>query len=118
MSGTTDQESLAPWRELLASCRVSQQVVTLANEYVSRVPEEDLAYLPEDCRPRFFRNGSDLSAYAVDLKMCRCRDVSEARVVAKLAPFFQDASQRLSVLTGPHRLLNPSSIWNSPADRA
>ena len=117
MAGQFDQESLAHWRELLASCRVSQQVVTLANEYVSRVPSEEVARMPEDCRPRFFRNASDLSAYAVDLKTCRCRDLRGARVVEKLAAFFQDASQRLSVLTGPHRLIGPS-LWDPPSNRA
>ena len=116
MASHTDQDSLAPWRELLASCRVAQQVVTLANEYVSRVPPKDLTHLPEECRPRFFRNGADLSAYAVDLKTCRCHDLQAVRVVGMLAAFFQDASQRLSVLTGPHRLLGPS-LWDPPANR-
>lgn len=116
MASNTDQESLASWRELLASCRVSQQVVTLANEFVSRLSEQDLQHLPDDCRPRFFRNGSDLSGYAVDLKTCRCGDLRETQVVHKLAAFFQDASQRLSVLTGPHRLLGPP-LWDSPANR-
>ena len=117
MASNTDLESLAPWRDLLASCRVSQQVVTLANEFVSRLPKDDLLRLPEDCRPGFFRNGSDLSAYAVDVKSCRCHDVREAHLVEQIAAFFQDASQRLSVLTGPHRLLNPA-LWDRPADRA
>lgn len=113
MASSIPPDSPAPWRELLASCRVAQQVVTLANEYVSRLPEEELMRLPEECRPRFFRNGSDLNEYAVDLKACRC-GLREARVVEKLAAFFQDAAQRLSVLTGPHRHLG-ASLWNPPA---
>lgn len=116
MSSNVDPTSLASWRELLAGCRATQQVVTLSNEYISKVPSEELLHLPEECKPRFFRNAADLSAYAVDLKMCRCRDLRETQVVEKLAAFFQDASQRLSVLTGPHRLIGPS-FWNSPSDR-
>src|SRR6478672_11832189 len=106
------QSQAAPaWSEVLNTTESAEHVVTLANEYLARLAPSEVFILPARCKPRGLRSASDVNAYAIDLKMAATTDIREAQVVARIAAFFQEASQRLALLAGPSRA-HSSGLWD------
>jgi hypothetical protein len=99
------------WNDMLASAKATHQVVALVNEFLARLEPSDVFLLPSTCKPRQLSTAIEVNGYAVDLKMCKCRDVRERQLVEQLSTFVQEACQKLAVLTGPQRAM-PESLWD------
>ena len=96
---------LPSWQEMLHSATTAGQIVALANEYLGRLEPADMVLLPDGCKLRFLHTADDVNAYAFDLKTCQCNDDQERELVDRLGGFFQDACQRLAMITGPQKAL-------------
>ena len=100
------------WQEMLQSATAPSQIVALANEFLGRVEPVTIVALPNTCKIRMMQSAADVNAYAVDLKTCRCADLREAQAVERVMTFFQEACQRLAVVTGPQPRPN-DDLWAS-----
>jgi hypothetical protein len=100
------------WASLLAEADSVQIVVTLANEYLSRLEPSLVHALPHSCKPRALSGAIDINAYAIDLKLCRCDDLRDAQAVQHVSAFFQAAAARISQILGPFRgAVPPKTSW-------
>ena len=106
-----DSGGIPSWNDMLASAKATHQVVALANEFLARLEPSDVFLLPDTCKPRQLSSAMEVNGYAVDLKMCKCRDVRERQLVEQLSTFIQEACQKLANLTGPQRAL-PEALWD------
>lgn len=97
--------SLPPdWRSLLAACRSTREIVAICSDRLDRVTPQEVALLPEACKPRPFASHDELGEYAVDLKRAACSSDPRTRAVAEaLSIVFSDAMQRIAQITGGHR---------------
>jgi hypothetical protein len=87
------------WGELLDRASDEGHVIALARDFLAELDPEEVASLPEACKPRKLLTAGDLGQYALDL----VREHSEgyenaAPLVHRLAAFFAHANIRLSQL--------------------
>jgi hypothetical protein len=88
------------WQEKLASVRDPAGIVEVASEFVAGLSPDELASLPDDCRPpaRFVDTGDVTEcAYALARRNC-IAPAGSSELVARLAAFFSGATYRLTRL--------------------
>ncbi|HXF77679.1 MAG TPA: hypothetical protein VN598_02365 [Usitatibacter sp.] len=89
------------WQGQLDKADRPEAVLVVARDYLAQVSPEEIAQLPEDCRPTRLVDADDVATYAFDLAR-RQSSPDSSDVLHKLAAFFADASNRLSqLLTAP-----------------
>jgi hypothetical protein len=92
------------WREMLTRCHVPRDILAVCADRLDRLTPDELACLPDTCRPRHFGDAEELGAYAVDVKRAASDSDPRTREVAgELSAIFTDAMQRIAYITGPHR---------------
>jgi hypothetical protein len=88
------------WQSRLDEAATDDEVLDVAREYVARFTFEDLARLPDHCRPGPLDTREEISRYARVLLSHHCAgDAATERMVTRLASFFSAAALRLSALT-------------------
>ena len=100
--GSLDRDSQAGittigWQGLLNECVEPAEVVRTVKEYVALWSPEELAALPEHCRPGRLVDGDDVADYALRLARAQCDGASAE--VDKLAVFVTSAALRLAQIT-------------------
>ncbi len=78
-----------------------QDVVGLVRDHLARWTPEEIARLPQDCRPPRIRDAEDISRWAFELASTHCaQNMSEADepFLDRMLEFVTQAAMRLSVL--------------------
>jgi hypothetical protein len=88
----------AEWSALLHSSRTIDDLLSIVRCYVDAWSPEDLARLPEDCRPVHMQYGDDVAFHAFRLVRAQCAGGDSNHALNQMAAFFAVASQRLSFL--------------------
>ena len=83
------------WQGQLDQADRPEAVLAIARDYLAQVSPEEVAQLPEDCRPGRLVDADDVATYAFELAR-RQSSADAPEVLHKLAAFFSDASKRLS----------------------
>jgi len=83
------------WQGQLEQATRPEAVLAVARDYLAQVSPEEVAQLPEDCRPGRLVDSADVADYAFELAR-RQTSPEAGEVLHKLATFFADASMRLS----------------------
>jgi len=95
--GSGGRTGAVTWQEKLDGAGTEAEVVEVARDYVATLDPQEVAALPEPCRPRKLLTANDVSSYAFDLVRYECDDADEsAPFIHRLAAFFSHASIRLS----------------------
>lgn len=82
------------WQGRLNECLDEHDVVQTVRDYLARLEPEEIASLPEGCRPGRFVDAQDVSDFALQLARAQC-DSGEP-LVDKMAAFMTNASLRLA----------------------
>jgi hypothetical protein len=93
------------WRNLLLDARQEEEVLTLVRDHMARFAPEEIALLPEDCRPPRIRHAEDLGRWAFELASTDCAGIVEGEdeeVLQRMLEFATRAAVRLSELTAVH----------------
>jgi hypothetical protein len=85
------------WHGLLNECMEPPEVVRTVKEYLARWSPEEIAALPEHCRPGRLVDGDDVADYALRLVRAQCAGASAD--LDKLAAFVTSAALRLAQIT-------------------
>lgn len=87
----------ASWQDRLRSAQTESEVVQLARDYIAEFSANEIALLPEQCRPPRIGDGSDITDYAFALIRHHCDDGAGAEyAVHRLSSFFSGATSRLA----------------------
>ena len=89
------------WRNLMREAAHEQEVVGLVRDHLARWTPEEIARLPEDCRPPRIRDAEDVSRWAFELASTHCaQNMSEADepLLDRMLEFVTQAAMRLSAL--------------------
>ena len=90
------------WAERLEEAQTEGEIVSLARYFVARFGPEELARLPERCRPARIVDSEDISEYAMTLVRCELEIQGPERgLLTRMATFFSAASLRLSEVSTP-----------------
>jgi hypothetical protein len=85
------------WQDRLRSAETESEVVQVARDFLAEFSPNELALLPEPCRPPRIVDGNDITDYAFDLIRHRCDDgVGAEYAVHRLSSFFSGATSRLA----------------------
>jgi len=87
------------WQGQLDHATRPEAILAIARDYLAQVSPEEVAQLPEECRPGRLVDAADVSDYAFELAR-RQSSPGATEVLHKLAAFFADASMRLSQILG------------------
>src|SRR5688572_11513145 len=89
------------WRNLMREALQEQEVVGLVRDHLARWTPEEIARLPEECRPPRIRDAEDVSRWAFDLASTHCAQVSGTDVeplLEQMLEFVTQAAVRISEL--------------------
>jgi len=103
---------LARWQPLLREATNDAELLRIMRDFVGTLTPDEVALLPENCRPGMLRTRDDVTTLAVELARTElvCREPEEAKeILTQLAAVFAEATQRLSQMSWEARLLKPSS---------
>jgi hypothetical protein len=106
------QRSNAPredWRNLILASTQEEDVLELVRDHMARWSPEEIARLPEDCRPPRIRDSEDISRWAFDLASTHCAQTIRAEdefLLDRMLEFVTQAAVRLSEL----KANSPSTI--------
>ena len=82
------------WQERLDQCGAAHEVVQAVKEHLALLTPEELAAMPEQCRPGRLVDADDVAEYALVLARAQCEGSSV--LLEKLAGFMTHASLRLA----------------------
>ena len=86
-----------PWFDQLASAGNPEEVVRVAREYLATWTPEELARLPQSCRPpRNLKFPEEVVDYAFSLVKAHVDDASQNESITAMANFFAEASWRVA----------------------
>ena len=85
------------WQGRLNECVEPHDVVMTAKDFLAQWTPEEIASMPEACRPKRLVDADDVSTYALDLARAQCEGVSP--LVDKMAVFMTSAALRLAQIT-------------------
>ena len=88
------------WQARLAEARDPDEVLNLANQFLSTWLPSEIAALPNDCHPRGFACLDDIAFYAFRLVREQCSGREGTVELHRMAIFFAGASQRIAQLHG------------------
>ena len=60
------------WRNLILASTQEEEVVGLVRDHMARWSPEEIARLPEECRPPRIRDAEDISRWAFELASTHC----------------------------------------------
>ncbi|HEX4780765.1 MAG TPA: hypothetical protein VH301_08440 [Usitatibacter sp.] len=83
------------WQGQLDQATRPEAVLAVARDYLAQISPEEVAQLPEDCRPGRLVDAEDVADYAFELGR-RQSSPDAPEIMHKLSAFFGDASNRLS----------------------
>jgi hypothetical protein len=89
------------WRTLIRTATHQDEVIELVRDHLARWSPEEIARLPEDCRPPRIRDAEDISRWAFELASTHCAQRLTAdgeRVLDSMLEFVTQAAVRLSEL--------------------
>jgi hypothetical protein len=89
------------WRNLILASTQEDEVVELVRDHMARWSPDEIARLPEDCRPGRIRDAEDISRWAFDLASTHCAQVVRADdepLLERMLEFVTQAAIRLSEL--------------------
>ena len=89
------------WRNLILSAAHENEIVGLVRDHLALWTPEEIARLPEDCRPPRIRDSEDVSRWAFELASRHCaQNMSEADepLLDRMLEFVTQAAMRLSAL--------------------
>ena len=95
---------MSVWHQMVDTAQSPGEVLDIARDYLSSLTADDLASVPDDCRPATLRDESD-----IDFWNLRLADELQAiwgtsrdgQMLTQLSQFFLHASVRLSRLGEP-----------------
>ena len=88
-----------PWQFQLDGAPTEEEVVAVAKDYLATWTPQELAFLPEDCRPGRIRDGADINAFSFKLAQALCStafESSDASYAQRMLSFFAHAAVRIS----------------------
>lgn len=89
------------WRNLIRASATEDDVVEMVRDHLARYSPEEIARLPEECRPPRIRDAEDISHWAFELARTHCAqdgDDDHETVLERLLEFVTQAAVRLSEL--------------------
>ena len=87
------------WQQTLDQADSEHEVIKVVRDFVASLNPQELAGLPEACRPGKFFGAEDVTSFAFEVVRHHCADDEPAReLVHKIAAFFAYASTALSRL--------------------
>jgi len=86
------------WRQRLSVARDAGAVVGVARDFLAEWTPDQLAALPESCRPGAMSDGDDLNAYAFTLVHAQTNDPQSAAPLDAFATFFAAATARVALI--------------------
>ena len=93
--------SAEDWRNLILTAAHENEIVGLVRDHLALWTPEEIARLPEDCRPPRIRDAEDVSRWAFELASTHCaQKLSDADepILDRMLEFVTQAAMRLSVL--------------------
>jgi hypothetical protein len=84
----------------LRSAPSEEEVVRLVREFIAEWRPEELAQVPDACRPPKIRDGEDIADCAFNLTRSRMEGDASNPLLAEMETFFAQACVRLSELEG------------------
>ena len=87
------------WDLTISEATTEHEVIELALYFISTWSPQELAHLPVECRPGRVRDADDIGSLAVNLsRAVMSASAQDAPYVQRMAGFFSQASERLSLL--------------------
>jgi len=89
------------WRNLILAAAHESEIVGLVRDHLALWTPEEIARLPEECRPPRIRDAEDVSRWAFELASTHCaQNTSEANdaTLDRMLEFVTQAAMRLSAL--------------------
>ena len=88
------------WQDQLSSASTEAEVVDVARDFIARFTPQEIASLPDPCKPGKIVDGQDVCDYAFALVRHHCDDGQGSTTpMHRLAAFFSNASARVSQIT-------------------
>lgn len=87
------------WRRLFIGATTEHEVILLAREHVASWALDEVARLPEECRPGRIRDGDDISQCAYELARAHCSlryHGEQDALVMRLLAFMSEAAIRMA----------------------
>ena len=92
------------WRNLLRASTQEDEVLMLVRDHMALWAPEEIARLPEDCRPGRIRDADDISRWAFELATTHCAQAvlpEDEPFLDRMLEFVTQAAIRLSELKTP-----------------
>ena len=89
------------WRNLILSSTQEDEVVELVRDHMALWSPEEIARLPNDCRPGRIHDAEDISRWAFELASTHCAqvvNVDDEPLLERMLEFVTQAAVRLSEL--------------------
>ena len=89
------------WRNLIRAASQEEEVIAMVRDHMARWSPEEIARLPEDCRPPRIRDAEDISRWAFELATTHCAQKMRAddeMLLDRMLEFVTHAAVRLSEL--------------------
>ncbi len=98
------------WADRLNHASAVEEIINVVKDYLAQWTPEELANLPEACRPGRIADSDDITlcAFALVREQFKAEDRDDA-ALARMATFFTGASRRLS------QILAPKGVTYSPS---
>ena len=87
------------WRRFLIAATSEHEVVILAREHLASWDVEEIARLPEECRPGRLGGGDDIAQCAYELARAHCSlryEGEQDTLVMRLLAFMSEAAIRMA----------------------
>lgn len=94
------------WRNLIRTATQEEEVIELVRDHMARWSPEEIARLPQECRPPRIRDAEDISRWAFELASTHCAQTLHAddeALLDRMLEFVTHAAIRLSELQAETR---------------
>lgn len=89
---------LLTWQRRLAEAFTTEQVLWVVKDFLTSWHPEEIAALPDGCRPGPLDSADDVALYAYTLITSQCEAEESNAALHRMATFFAAASNRMSSL--------------------
>jgi hypothetical protein len=89
------------WRNMMRQSTQEEEVIELVRDHLARWTPEEIARLPEDCRPGRIRDADDISQWAFTLASNHCAGsvpAEDEHLLDRMLEFVTRAAVRLAEL--------------------
>jgi hypothetical protein len=105
------------WLACINDACTERQVIDLINTYVATWTDEQVALIPNECKPRTVANGDDIASLAYRLVREECANFQTAPAIHRLATVFAVSTQRISQILLDARHLAESRAYLERSER-